>query len=155
MRTDTGILNEIVAAFGKVERPEHFTNYKHCEECAEHDELLRNRDCQTLNVSDVGNPGWDPICFCSAEGIAYFMPALARIALEQPINEYGWYGSQLIFHLWSGGEYNAFFNYCNAQQRKAIVSLVEYFVESRTTLAEFDADEIFQVIELWGAKHSA
>jgi hypothetical protein len=42
--TDTEALGILDAAFGPCPRPEHFTNDKHCEECAEHDELLRNRD---------------------------------------------------------------------------------------------------------------
>jgi hypothetical protein len=60
---DTEALGILDAAFGPCPRPEHFTNDKHCEECAEHDELLRNRDRDTLTVADVGNPSWDPICF--------------------------------------------------------------------------------------------
>lgn len=68
MNTDGDILTGIDAAFCGIGRPEHFTNFTHCEECAEHDELLRMRDRETLCLEDVGNPGWDPICFCSSSG---------------------------------------------------------------------------------------
>jgi hypothetical protein len=152
MRTDDDILAEIAAAFGDCLRPEHFTNYTHCEECAEHDEVLRSRDLATLTVADVGNPGWDPICFCTPEGLAYYMPALSRLALAEPDPEYGWYGGQLVSHLWSGGEYNRFYEYCTAQQRRAVASLLSQFVESRAALvAELDADQILQAYERWSA----
>lgn len=77
MKNDAAILAVIDAEFGAVPRPEHFTDFTHCCECAEHDEALRSRDRASLRIEDVGNPGWDPLCFCSAEGIAYFFPALA------------------------------------------------------------------------------
>lgn len=149
MKTDADILAGIDAAFGACARPAHFTNHMHCEECAEHDALLCSRDRATLAIADVGNPGWDPMCFCSPEGKAYYLPALARLALAEPDAQYGWYGGQLVFHLWSGGEYNPFYAYCNAEQRRAIVALLAHFVESRAALAEYDADEIFQAVELW------
>jgi hypothetical protein len=60
MTTDAQVLAQIDAAFGDVERPEHFTDYAHCCECAEHDALLRARDRDTLCIADVGNTGWDP-----------------------------------------------------------------------------------------------
>jgi hypothetical protein len=97
--TDTEALGILDAAFGPCPRPEHFTNDKHCEECAEHDELLRNRDRDTLTVADVGNPSWDPICFISGEGFNYYFPTLARLALADPADGHGWYFEQLLFHL--------------------------------------------------------
>jgi hypothetical protein len=61
MKTDADILAEIDAAFAAVEQPEHFTD-----------------------------PGWDPIAFASPQGMAYYFPALARIALSQPLYGYEW-----------------------------------------------------------------
>jgi hypothetical protein len=60
---------------------------------------LRNRDRDTLAVADVGNPGWDPICFITGEGFNYYFPTLARLALADPADEHGWYFEQLLFHL--------------------------------------------------------
>jgi len=74
--TDEQVLSEIDAAFYSVEKPEHFMDYTHCEECAEHDQLLRERDRETLRIEDVGNICWQPISFSSVQGIAYYMPAL-------------------------------------------------------------------------------
>ena len=38
---DTQTIDEAVQIFGKVARPEHFTDFTHCSECAEHDSTLR------------------------------------------------------------------------------------------------------------------
>lgn len=149
MVADAEILAVIDSAFGDAPRPEHFTNYTHCEECAEHDELLRNRDRNTLQRSDVNNPGWDPICFCSPEGLAYYMPALARFALQEPLHELDWYGAQLLFHLYQGANYNEFFNFCSPSQRKSVAALLAHFVETRATLAEFEADDLLRAHEIW------
>ena len=64
--SDKTVLTKIIDAFASVAKPEHFTDYNHCEECAEHDELLRSRNRFSLQFADVGNPGWDPLCFTSA-----------------------------------------------------------------------------------------
>src|SRR5262245_8346730 len=66
----------------QVPRPAHFTNYRHCCECAEHDAILLAYDVQTLSRKQLGNPGWDPLCFVSPEGFLYYMPALIRLTLE-------------------------------------------------------------------------
>ena len=48
-------------------KPEHFTNYRHCCECAEHDATLLAYDVNAIGVEQLGNPGWDPLCFVSPE----------------------------------------------------------------------------------------
>jgi len=151
MPTDTDILALIDAAFGSAEKPEHFCDPTHCEECAEHDELLCTRDRATLRVEDVGNPGWDPICFSSPQGIAYYMPSLARLALDPPTHGFGWYGDQLLFHLYSGAEYNSFLTHCSPTQRVAVAALLSHFVESRTSLAErmTDVEELLRAHTIW------
>ncbi len=55
--SDAEILEQVKQVFSTAQRPEHFTNYTHCEECAEHDALLRSRDLDTLAIEDVGNVG--------------------------------------------------------------------------------------------------
>lgn len=149
--TDDKVLAIIDEAFGATQRPEHFTNYTHCCECTEHDEFLRERTRETLTVEDVGNPGWDPLCFTSPNGIAYFFPALARLALEEPTCDYGWYANQLLFHLYSGLKENKFYKFCNEKQRVAVAYLLAHIIESRSSLVEEYAatDEFLRCHELW------
>ena len=60
-------------------KPVHFTHYEHCDECLEHDQTLLNCDVDSIGLEALGNPGWDPLCFCTEEGFRYYMPALVRL----------------------------------------------------------------------------
>lgn len=151
MKTDDEIIAIIDAAFGTIAKPEHFTQYQHCEECAEHNTLLRAQDRQSLRIEHVNNPGWDPLCFCSAEGKAYFMPALARFALMPSPHDSDWYGIQLIFHLLGDGPKNALYTYCNATQRQAVAILLAHFIETRPHEIEqcLFSDDVLRAYEYW------
>ena len=149
--SDAQILQIVQQAFAGCRRPEHFTNHTHCEECAEHDEVLRSRDVGSLRLEDVGNAGWDPICFISPEGFAYYLPALARLALAQPVEPQGWYGVQLIFHLRGDGRRNQRMLGCTPEQRRAVVAFLRHFIETRASLADgcLCTDDLLQAIEIW------
>jgi hypothetical protein len=151
MKTDADVIAVIDAAFSSLEKPTHFTKFDHCGECKEYDDLLRSRDRETLRIDDVGNVGADPFCFCLPEGIGYYMPTLARLALAEPTYNFGWYGDQLIFHLYSGAKHNSFLKFCNAKQRKAVAALFAHVVETRTGLIERTAndDDFLRAHEVW------
>lgn len=151
MATESEAIAAVDRAFGSLPKPDHFTEYTHCGECAEHDELLRSRTRETLSIQDVGNPGWEPICFSSPEGKAFYMPSLARLAFIEPPYGYGWYGEQLLFHLYSGATDNELYKYCNAEQRTAIAMLISAMIESRTSDIESTCseDEFLRAYEIW------
>jgi hypothetical protein len=148
---DADVLSMLSAAFGKCERPEHFTNFKHCCECAEHDELLRSRDRDTLRIEDVGNPGWDPLCFTSAEGLLNYLPALSRLALEEPTDKVDWYVPQLHFHITYEDEKNRILVAAAPEQRRAVAQLLRHIVETRAELCERWAcrEDLLVAAELW------
>ena len=134
--TDAEVLSELGTAFACCERPQHFTDFKHCCECAEHDELLRSRDLQSLRIEDVGNPGWDPLCFTSAAGLLYYLPALGRLALDEPTRDFDWYALQLHFHLTYGGPDNRILLAASPRQRRAVVQLLRHIVNARAEHCE-------------------
>lgn len=148
--------SEVIAAvdeaFGSLPKPEHFTNYTHCDECAEHDQLLSNRNRETLTFSDVGNPGWDPICFSSPDGVAFYMPSLARLAFADPPCGYDWYGYQLLFHLHHGGLDNKLYTYCNAAQKAVVAVLIGAMTELKRAEIEVagSEDEFLRAHQMWG-----
>jgi len=150
-RSDEEILRYLQKIFEACPRPEHFTPYDHCDECREHDEVLRRRDLDTLSLEDVGNPAWDPVCFMLSEGLAYYFPALARLALEAPGPDRDWYGAQLVFHLWSGGPYHRHLSRFTRKQREAVADFLLHLVETRARLAdEYDCSyQLIQAIEVW------
>jgi hypothetical protein len=151
MRLAEDVLRDIDEVFGPCSKPEHFTNYTHCGECAEHDALLRSRNRSTLTFDDIGNPGWNPLCFSSAEGIFYFMPPLVRMAIEPAREGYGWRGDVLLFHLWHGGNDNKLLVAATGVQRSAIAGLLAYFIETAITDFDHDADQLLQAHSYWTA----
>jgi hypothetical protein len=144
MSVEEKIINHVEEAFGSAPRPEHFTNYEHCCECFDHDELLRARDRQTLTIEDVGNAGWDPVCFMSVEGFRYYLPALLRLALDSDT-----YLPQLLFHLLYDGERNARMSHCSPAERKAVVDFLWHTVEHRPSAVADCEEDLQRAIAIW------
>ncbi|MEH6471927.1 MAG: hypothetical protein V7752_11805 [Halopseudomonas sp.] len=141
-------INEAKRHF-RMTKPRHFTNYNHCEECAEHDQTLINCSIDTIGLEELGNPGWDPLCFCSAEGKKYYMPALIRLCLETIDDQF--YFEQFLFHLESDGVDNSLFMSCDDAQRRLISSFIEqmvgYFAEQIDN--NYATDDVLRVFEIW------
>ena len=54
----------------------------------------------TISLNELGNPGWDPICFVSSiDGFRYYLPAFARLSCGKGDD---YYLGQFLFHLNSG-----------------------------------------------------
>jgi hypothetical protein len=139
---DEEVLRRIDQAFAGTAKPEHFTDYSHCDECEDHDQVLRARTRETLHREDLGNAGWDPLNFPSEQGIAYLFPALARFALLPDVwRHHSWYGSQLLFHLsWDGGS-NRFLAWCSPTQQDAVYELLKHLAETRQSAIVQSGDE--------------
>jgi hypothetical protein len=148
MSTSAEILNAVEAAFSDVPKPEHFMKYSGDPESMEHDELLHERDRKTLKIEDVGNICWQPMSSCSPQGMGYYMPALARLALSEPTYGFGRYGDTLLIHLESRHD---FFQFCNREQRAAVSSLLRHlgtlFPDCEWRLAE--PEEFFECAHSW------
>jgi hypothetical protein len=148
--SDADILAQVIAAFRACLRPEHFTDYAHCEECAEHDEVLRSRDVESLTRADAGQMGWDPMTFSSEAGVAYYFPALARLTLEGE-SDLGWYGPQLLWHLSYEGSCNRFLSYFSSQQIAAVCMLLRQVEREHAELVEANlcAEDLQSAISIW------
>lgn len=142
------LLDKAHQVFGAVERPEHFTDHEHCCECAEHDETLRSHDPQSIGFNEL-RPGWDPICFVTHEGLQYYFPALARLALQGTGDTY--FVDQLVFHMILDGRRNDRWKAFTPAQRRYVVELLEHLVETRAEEIERngDTDSVFHAIEIW------
>lgn len=137
-----------------IKKPAHFTNYEHCCECAEHDETLVAHDIDSIGLEQLGNPGWDPLCFSSPEGLIYYMPALIRLTLNTIDNPQEMYLDQMLFHLIQDGKDNRLVSRCNAEQRQFIAGFLQYLIErhsARIDAGVFSADDILKAHEIWSA----
>jgi hypothetical protein len=151
--SDINWISEARALFN-VNKPEHFADYKHCCECEEHDETLVNNDVKTISMAELGNGGWDPMCFCDGEGFLYYAPALVRLSLETADTNH--YFAQLMFHLEYDFEENRFLKACNDQQRAFIAEFVTHFALSYPALVElYDLESSTNsVIAMWSKSAS-
>jgi hypothetical protein len=138
----------------KVAKPAHFTNYQHCCECAEHDETLLANDIDSIGLQQLGNPGWDPLCFSSPAGFMYYMPALIRLTLDTIDNPQETYLDQMLFHLIQDGVGNRIVNACSKEQREFMAGFLEYLIDNHSSQIEagvFSSDDILRAHEIWSA----
>jgi hypothetical protein len=147
---DRPVIAVIDKAFGEVERPTHFTDFAHCQECAD-DATLLARPRERLRRKDLGTSGWDPVTFTSAQGLAYLMPTLARFAFAPGGRKCGWYGDQLAWHLSCDGCANRLFQACTVVQRSAVRILVEHLVAGRSKVISENCceREYSEALEVW------
>src|SRR5690349_21427833 len=139
--SDASVLALVHRAFQNLRRPEHFTNYTHCDECLEHDELLQSRDLSTLAISDVGSQAWNPITMATPEAVAYYLPALARLALEPVPEKFDWYGYIILFELRWNGPRNERWQQCSVNQCAAVSLLLEHMHRTRSKeIALYDCE---------------
>lgn len=151
MTSDDEALADVFRAFGAVPKPERFFANDGDLEYAEHNALLCARDRDTLLLSDVDNPGWDPVCSCSSAGFAYYFPTLAKFALEHPDDSPLWYAEQLMYLISREGERNRFLLFCDADQRRAVAKFVEYLVKTRASrfYTDGEANDFSECLSLW------
>ena len=152
MAIDHEIIDAVRHAFAAEPRPEHFTDHTHCCECAEHDAVLARRDLDSLRLEDVNNAGWDPMCFVTAAGFRYYLPALVRLVFESATSE-NWYLPQFLFHLTYDGPQNRRVICCSAAQQRAIVAVLWYVIETRPALIVLYGieDDVQRALEIWSA----
>jgi hypothetical protein len=134
-------INQIDAAFLGLVKPEPFTNYNHCYECKAHDDTLRHKTVKTIGRRDLGNLGYSPLSFMTAEGFAYYFPAFARLMVLPDLSEDQDLFLDLVAARLSGNrDSSQFLPYCNERQRTAVVMLLEWFVDSDIALSCYQND---------------
>ena len=137
-----------------VPKPVHFTNYRHCCECAEHDATLLAYDVDSIDVQQLDNPGWDPLCFASVEGLLYYMPALIRLTLDILDKPQERYLDQLLFHLMRDGNDNDLVRACSPEQRTLVAEFLAYLIEQYS--AELDectySDDMLKAYDIWSVE---
>jgi hypothetical protein len=128
-----------------VEKPKHFTDFDHCEECLEHDETLLLHTYQSIGMEELGNPGWHPLCFVeSFEGINYYFPAQVRLSLSDPE-----YVDQLLFHLNHKGRGNKYLSIFNKEQKEFVTNLLKFILNIHGSSSHTNVGELEKTIELW------
>ena len=143
--THDELLEKAYSLFPSSERPAHFTDPGHCEECKDHDDTLLANTREKVSYEVLGNPGWDPICFVNEEGFKYYFPALVRLALEGTCDEY--YIDQFLFHVTQNSSCTSF----SDEQSVFVEKVLEYLLEHKAEDIErnLDTDDLLAAIEHW------
>ena len=143
------LIEQVREAFPDVECPPHFTDFRHCEECAEHDQTLQSFDPDSIGLDQLGNPGWDPMCFVSPDAFLYYFPALVRLTIHDDGDDS--YLDQFLFHVTYEGEKSRFFKHFNKKQREVTLVTLHYIKENMTQRVEawMLKDELQGAIALW------
>jgi len=136
----------------QTEKPTFFVEPPWDYEGVEHNETLMKSSLETIGLAELGNPGWDPLCFCSEEGMKYFFPALVRLSLDTIDDDF--YFEQLLFHLGYGGQKNRFLNSCSTDQKEFVSMFLNYMIENHAEKIDknFEADTALEVQQLWHDK---
>ncbi|MEM9314617.1 MAG: hypothetical protein AAGA95_08320 [Pseudomonadota bacterium] len=131
-------------------KPVHFTDFRHCCECEEHDETLRGSSVDIIGLAELGNPGWDPLNFCTVEGLDYYFPALVRLSLDT-VDTDAFYFEQLLFHLENGGRGNRLYLHASKRQRAFVASFLEHMITAFPSQLEANgcADDALRTYALW------
>jgi len=131
--------------FSEDGRPAVFVDPNHCSECTEHNDTLLTHTPETISLNELGNPGWDPMCFVQESGFKYYFPAMVRLVLES--NEDDDYLSQFLFHITSSPNCQFF----NQTQASFVVKLLQYLEDERWAQLEEtgELEELLRAKELW------
>jgi hypothetical protein len=148
MKSIDELIKEALALFPESYRPDNFADPGHCEECRDHNETLLGTTREEITFDELGNPGWDPICFINEDGFKYYFPALVRLALNGTGNEY--YITQFLFHITENASCKGF----SKEQSAYVVNILEYLIENRSKeLDDYaETDDVLNAIELWSKK---
>ncbi|MEW6079067.1 MAG: hypothetical protein AB1724_14745 [Thermodesulfobacteriota bacterium] len=144
------LLKEALRLFPDNLRPLHFTNYLHCEECKDHDDVLSAHTRESITYKELGNAVWDPIAFINEKGFKYYFPALVRLALYGKDEEY--YIDQLLFHLNENKNCNLF----NKEESLFVINLLSFLKDNRYNEIELnmDLEELEKALLLWKRKRT-
>ena len=143
-------LSSIQTFYREFPKPEKFGNPEHCAECAEHNETLKAHTPESISLAELGNPGWDPICYVdTADQFRYYLPALARLACGQGDD---YYLGQFLFHLNEARIQNL-----DEVERELVADFLEELTSAIPEEIEgnLDTDELLErLIQLRGRRYS-
>lgn len=123
------IISDLYKAFRKVPRPKHFTDYKHSEECYEHDQILLGTTLETLGPEHVGQSSYSPFPWMTARGFAHYMPRILELAIIGERNENGDLLLQDVLFYLAPGEGTDRFKKYNKHQVAAVYSALLFAKE--------------------------
>jgi len=145
------ILNNLYETFSEHKRPSHFTDYQHCPECNDHDQMMLSATLETLDSEHLGNAGWSPFSFLTVDGFSHYMPRIMELAITGKGNVHGeFFLTDFLFHLNPSEDYDRFTSY-SYEQCKSILDALLYTQEKYKSEIEdeFSVEDMESAISYW------
>lgn len=120
-------------------RPNFFTEENPLLESFDHNETLLKFNVDSITIEELGNQGWDPICFINDEGYLYYFPAFIRLCVNS--NEEDYYIGQFLFHITYEGLENERVRLFNKDQKFFFKKFLIYLYNEKTDLIQLYGDE--------------
>ena len=91
------------------------------------------------------------MCFTSAEGLVYYMPALIRLTIETMDRPQERYLEQLLFHVIYDGKDNRLVRACTSEQRAFIARFLVHLMEQYCVGIDACSwlDDMLKAYEIW------
>ena len=146
--SEEDLVSEAYSVFASAERPTEFVDPNHCPECSEHNATLLSRTRENISLVELGNPGWDPICFVDENGFKYYFPALVRLTLSQETGVE--YASQFLFHVINSPNCHTF----DERERMLVRKVLQFLEDERREQLEDvgELDDLLRAKELWSER---
>lgn len=147
------LINESYKAFERFKQPARYTIHGDwCNECKEHEERLNKITRRLLTINQIGRSSWSPIPNLNPEAMAYFLPRLIELAVEN-VNDFEGdpFISRFLFWVMHGPETDAHKLLC--KNHKQIVLKTLLFIRNHYSDVIEDEcmdEELDIAIKKWG-----
>lgn len=137
--------------FSVYERPEHFTDYKHCDECEEHNNTMKSASLDTLCSEHLGCIGYAPFSFLTEHALAYYLPRIIELASIGELNIHGEpFVLQVVLQLYPTNNYDRFTRYTKSQCHAVYEALCYTNATQYDVLREYHYDSDMEAaIQYW------
>lgn len=133
--SDEEVLASVNKEFGGLPRPTRFTAEDGDPECMLHDAMWNRVTLETLTLEDVFPELSYPFNELLSEGVAYFLPAITRLVLDDKRTE-DWSGVAFVDGVLCRLEPKD----CNSQQASVVFGLMNYVISQNARID--DTEEI-------------
>jgi hypothetical protein len=145
------VIEKLYKEFSVYKRPAHFTDYKHCDECEEHDETMRRATLETLCSEHLGCIGYAPFSFLTEEGFAHYLLRIIELAAIGELNKFGEpFVLQVALQLCPTNNYDRFSRYTKSQCKAVYDALCHTNATQYEALSEYCyISDMENAIEYW------
>ncbi|WP_040333629.1 hypothetical protein [Candidatus Magnetobacterium casense] len=149
------LINRAYELFSDFDEPLKYTIHYNCPECDDHEAVLRGLDRETLSGSDFGTAVYTPLWNMTAEAIAYFLPRIIELALNNETDADNTPILIRFINLSADGPKADRFELLSDEQVACISDVLLYIKSHHRDIVECEcwSDELNSAINNWHTNH--